>query len=99
MLDSEHVETFGVDQLGVKPVVGLLLVEDVPERIPVGRSLYAQIERVVGIADLVPVLASGNGIGAGRQHLMNRIETPAEQPGLRTVAVDRDAERKHLAGA
>ena len=57
------------------------------------------IERVVGVADLVPVLPAGDGVGAGREHLVDRIEAPAEQAGLRAVAVERDAEREHLAGA
>src|SRR5215813_9166217 len=99
MLDAQHVQPFGIDQLGVIAVIGLVLVEDVPERIPVSRPLHAQIQRVVGIADLVPILPAGDGIGAGRQHLVDRIEAPSEQAGLRAVAVERDAERKHLAGA
>src|SRR5215475_3177955 len=99
MLDAQHVQPFGVDELGVIAVVGLVFVEDVPERIPVRRSLHAQIQRVVGVADLVPVLPAGDGIGAGRQHLVDWIEAPSEQAGLRAVAVERDAERKHSAGA
>src|SRR5215472_13245509 len=63
------------------------------------RPLHAQIQRVVGVADLVPVLPAGDGIGAGRQHLVDWIEAPSEQAGLRAVAVERDAERKYSAGA
>src|SRR5262252_6760263 len=99
MLDAQHVQPFGVDELGVIAVVGLVLVEDVPERIPVSCPLHAQIQRVVGVADFVPVLPAGDGVGTGRQHLVDRIEAPSEQAGLRAVAVERDAERKHLAGA
>ena len=99
VLDAQHVEPLGIDELGVVAVVGLLLVEDVPERIPVGGALHAQVQRVVGVADLVPVLPAGHGVGAGREHLMDRIEAAAEQAGLRAVAVERDAERKHFAGA
>src|SRR5215472_10329674 len=99
MLDAQHVQPFGVDELGVIAVVGLIFVEDVPERIPMSRPLHAQIQRVVGVADLVPVLPAGDGIGAGRQHLVDWIEAPSEQAGLRAVAVERDAERKHSAGA
>ena len=72
MLDAEHVQPPRVDQLGVMAVVGLVLVEDVAERIPVGGALHAQIERVVGVADLVPVLPAGDGVGAGREHLVDR---------------------------
>src|SRR5204863_2466042 len=59
----------------------------------------AQVKRVVGVADLVPVLPSGDRVGAGRQHLVDRIEASAEQAGLRSVAVEWDAEREHLAAA
>src|SRR5499427_857377 len=99
MLDAQHVQPFGVDELGVVAVVGLVLVEDVPERIPVRSPLHAQVQRVVGVADLVPVLSAGDGVGAGRQHLMDRIEASSKQARLRAVAVERDAEREHLAGA
>src|SRR6185437_7081370 len=99
MLDSENVEALGVDQLGVIAVIGLVFVEDVAERIPVRGALHAQHQSIVGIADLVPVLPLGNGIGAGGEHLMDRIESAAEQPGLRSMDVKRNAERKYLAGA
>ena len=99
MLDAQHVQPLGVDELGVVAVVSLVLVENVPERIPVGGALHTQIEGVVGVANLVPVLAAGNGVGAGREHLVDGIEAPAEQAGLRPVAVERDAEREHLAPA
>src|SRR5262249_1830710 len=46
---------------------------------------------------LVPVLPFGNGVGAGGEHLMDRIEAPAKQTGLRPVGVERNAEREHLA--
>src|SRR5207248_9141530 len=69
------------------------------QRVPVGRALDAQIQRVVGIADLVPILPAGNGIGAGREHLVNGIEAASEETGLRTVAIKRDTERENLARA
>ena len=87
------------DQLGVVTVVGLVLVEDVPERVPVRGALHAQGQGVVGIADLVPVLLAGDGVGAGGQHLMDRIEASAEQAGLGAGAIERNAKRKHLAGS
>ena len=86
VLDAEHVEALGIDQLGVVAVIGLVLVEHVAERIPMGGALHAQHQRVVGVADLVPVLPPGDGVGAGRQHLVDRIEAAAEQSVLRTVA-------------
>src|SRR3984893_7377809 len=81
------------------PVVRLLLVEDVTQRIPMGGALHTQMERVVRVADLVPILPAGNGVGPGRQHLMDGIEASSEEAGLRAVAVEGDAERKHLARA
>ena len=85
--------------LGIVAVVGLVLVEDVPERVPVGGALHAQIESIVGVANLVPILPAGDGIGAGCEHLVDGVEASSKQPGLRTVAVERDAQREHLAGA
>ena len=99
MLDAEHVEALGIDQLGVVAVIGLVLVEDVAERIPMRGALHAQHQRVVGVADLVPVLPLGDRVGAGRQHLVDRIEAAAEQAVLRPVGVERNAEREDLAGA
>ncbi len=99
MLDAEHAQPLGIDQLGVVAVVGLVLVEDVAERVPMRRALDAEHERVVGVADLVPVLLAGDGVSAGRQHLVDRVEAAAEQSGLRAFAVERNAEREHLAGA
>ena len=99
MLDAEHGEAARVDQLGVVAVIGLVLVEDVAERVPMRGALHAQHQRVVGVADLVPVLLAGDGVGAGGEHLVDRVEAAAEQAVLRAVAVERDAEREHLAGA
>src|SRR5260221_5172689 len=62
------------------------------------RALDAEHQRIVGVADLVPVLLAGDGVGAGRQHLVDRVEAAAEQSGLRAFAVERNAEREHLAG-
>ena len=98
MLDAEHGEAARVDQLGVVAVIGLVLVEDVAERVPMRRALHAQHQRVVGVTDLVPVLLAGDGVGAGRQHLVDRVEAAAEQAVLRAGLVERDAEREHLAG-
>ena len=97
MLDAEHGEAAAVDQLGVMAVVALVLEEDVPERVPVRRALHAQHDGVVGVADLVPVLLAGDRVGAGRQHLVDRIEAAAEQAGLRPRAIERNAERERLA--
>ena len=99
MLDAEHREPARVDQLGVVAVIGLVLVEDVAERVPMRGALHAQHQRVVGVAKLVPVLPAGDGVGAGGQHLVDRIEAAAEQAGLRPGAVERNAEREHLAAA
>ena len=62
------------------------------------RALHAQHQGVVGVAQLVPVLLAGERVGAGGEHLVDRIEAPAEQAALRTGAVERNAERERLAG-
>ncbi len=80
-------------------IVGLVLIENVAERIPVGGALDAKHERIVGVADLVPVLPLGDRIGAGRQHLVDRIEAAAEQAVLRAIGIERNAKREDLAGA
>src|SRR5262249_37565410 len=67
-------------------------------RVPMGRALDAQVERVVGVADLVPVLPARDRVGSGRQHLVDGIEAAAKKAGLRAAAVERDAEREYLAG-
>ena len=65
-----------------------------------GRALHRQVDGVVGVADVRHlVLAAGDRIGAGRQHGVDRIPAPAEQAGLRAVAVERNSEREDLAGA
>src|SRR5580704_10331195 len=74
VLDAEHVQALGIDQLGVVAVIGLVLVEDVAERVPVGRALHAQVQGVVGVAQLVPVVPAGDRVGSGREHLVDRIE-------------------------
>ncbi len=97
MLDAKHGEPPRVDQLGVETVIGLVLVEDVPERVPMRRALHAKIQRVVGVANLVPVLPAGDGVGAGGEHLMDRIEAAAEEARLRAAGVERNAEREYPA--
>ncbi len=87
------------DQLGVVAIIGLVLIEDMAERVPMRGALHTKDERVVGVANLVPVLLAGDCIGAGGQHLVDGIEAAAEQTVLRPVAVERDAERENLAGA
>ena len=65
VLDAEYREAAGVDQLGRVAVVGLVLVKDVAERIPVRCALHAKHQRVVGVTQLVPVLLAGECVGAG----------------------------------
>src|SRR5262249_12026748 len=99
MLDSQDGKSPRVDQLGVVPVVSLVLVKDMAECIPVRGALNAECQRVVGVANLVPVLLARNSIGASRQHLVNRIESPAEQAGLRPGTVERNAKCEYFTGA
>ena len=99
MLDAEHGQAARVDQLGVVAIIGLVLVEHMAERIPMRGALHAQHDGVVGVADLVPVLLAGDGVGAGGEHLVDRVEAAAEQAVLRALAVERYAERERLTGA
>ena len=99
VLDAENAETLGVDQVRVMAVIGFVLVEDVAERVPMRRALHAQHDGVVGITQVVPVLPPGGGVGAGGQHLVNRVEAAAEQAVLRTLGIERHAQREHLAGS
>src|SRR6476660_1403022 len=99
VLDAEHRKAARVDQLGVVSVVSLVLIEDVSKRIPMSGALHAQGQSIVGITDLVPVLLAGNGIGAGGQHLVDRIEASTEQASLWTGTIEWNAKGKYLAGA
>src|SRR6476646_10038082 len=98
MLDPEHGKSARIDKFGVVSVVGFVFVEDVPQGVPMRCALHTKSQCVVGVADLVPVLLSGNGVGAGRQHLVDRIETPPEQAGLWPGAIKRNSQCKDLAG-
>jgi hypothetical protein len=65
-----------------------------------GGSLHRHVDGIVGVADAgILVVATGNRVGTGGQHGVDRIPAPAEQAGLRAVAIERNAEREHLAGA
>src|SRR6185437_14800915 len=74
VFNTEYVEAARIDHLGLVAIVTFVLVEDVAERVPVRSALHAQHESVVGIANLVPVLPPGDGVGTRGQHLMDRIE-------------------------
>ena len=80
---------------GVMPVVHLVVIEDVPERIPVRRRLDRHVERIVGVeqAGLPP----GQRIGAGGEHGMDGVPALAEQAALRSASAQWDAEGKDLA--
>src|SRR5215469_5103172 len=41
MLDAENVKPLGIDQLGVVAVIGLVLIKNVAERIPMRGALHA----------------------------------------------------------
>ena len=100
VLDAELADAAAVDFARVETVIHLVFVEDVAERIPMGGGLHRHIDGVVGVADARHfVLAAGDRVGAGRQHGVDRIPAAAEQAGLRAAAVERNAEREHLAGA
>ena len=100
VLDAELAQAVAVDLARIEAVIHFVFVEDVAERIPMRGALHRHVDGVVGVADARHlVLAAGDRVGAGRQHGVDRIPAAAEQAGLRAVAVERDAERKDLAGA
>jgi len=84
--------------LGVVTIIHLVLIEDVAERIPVGRSLHRHVDGVVGVTHLVGfILTSGDGIGACGQHGVNWVPAPAEQAALRSAAIERNAHAEDFA--
>src|SRR6202000_2419631 len=95
---AENMKTAGVDLLGVVSVIGLVFVKHVTERVPMRCALYTQHQRLVCVPELVPVLPPSNSVGAGREHLVDRIETATEQSILRTGRIERYAQSEHLAG-
>ena len=95
VLDAELGEPVAVDGAGVMPVVHLVVIEDVPQRIPVRRRLDRHVERIVGIEQ--PLLPAGHRIGAGGEHGVDRVPALAEQTALRPGVAQRDAEREDLA--
>ena len=98
MLDAEHVHAAAVDAARVVAVVHLVVEEDVAERVPVRRGLHRHVDGVVGEAQLVGLVeAAGDGVGAGREHGVDRVPAPAEEAALRTLLVQRDAHGEDLA--
>src|SRR5258708_116320 len=60
VLDAELAQAVAVDLARIEAVVHLLLIEDVAERIPMGRALHRHVDGVVGVADVGHhVLAAG----------------------------------------
>ncbi len=81
----EHVQPASIDHSRIVADIFLVLVKDVAQRIPLGGPLNTKIERVVGVANFVflpvscaPAMASVTSL----YHLMDRIETSAEQACL-----------------
>ena len=95
VLDAELAHPIGVDGGGVMPVVHLVVVEDVPQRIPVRGRLDRHVERIVGVEQ--PALPAGQRVGAGGEHGVDRVPALAEQAPLRPALPQRHAEREHLA--
>src|SRR5207248_11686123 len=92
VLDAELGESVAIDESRVVAVIRLVIQEDMAERIPVGRGLHRHVDGIVGVEQLA--LPTGGRIGSGRQHGVDRVPASAEQAGLRTVAVERNAERE-----
>src|SRR5690606_16713241 len=90
----EDIQAGRIYQLGIVPVIRLVLVEDVAQSIPMRSALHAEHDGVVSISNLIPVLLTCDCIGAGRQHLVNGVEASAEEPRLRAFGVERNAKCK-----
>ena len=91
--------------LGGGPVaVHLAFVEDVGERVPVGRRLQRQDDGVVGVADPAgdrfaeQALGAGGVFGAGQGRVADAV-VAAEVAGLGTAGVEGHAEADDLSGA
>ena len=69
---------------GMMPVVHLVVIEDVPQRIPVRRRLDRHVERIVGVEQAV--LPPGQRIGAGGEHGVDWVPALAEQAALRSAS-------------
>src|SRR5262249_50519336 len=83
MFDAKLAEAVAIDQPGVVAVVHPFLVEDMAERVPMGRALHRHVDGVIGVADIWDhVLAARHRVGACRQHGVDRVPAAAEQAGL-----------------
>jgi hypothetical protein len=81
VLDAELARAIRVHRASGMPVVHLVMVEDVPKRIPVRGRLDRHVERIVGVEQAA--LPARQRIGAGRQHGVDGVPAFAEQPTLR----------------
>ena len=95
VLDAELGDAVGVDGRGVMPVVHLVVIEDVAQRIPVRGRLDRHVERIVGVEQAA--LPAGQRVGAGGEHGVDGVPALAEQAALRAALPERHAEREHLA--
>ena len=86
-----------IDEACVVTVPHFVVVEDVAERVPLRAALQRQRHHVVGVAQAALVLIAGDGVGAGGQHGVNRIEAVAPEAFLRAEFVEVKSERKRLA--
>ena len=98
ILDAVLVGAPAVDERGGVPVPHLLAEEHVGQRVPLGRGLGRQVDRVVRVPETRrDVVLAGHRVGAGRQHLVHGVPASAEDPALRPVLVQAQAEPEHLA--
>ena len=99
--DVVSLGALGTDERAVAAVVHAVLVEDVRQRVPLGRRLQRHDDHVVGEAvalDAVGGLPARLHVGSGRHHRALRVE-PVRRLELRRVRLEVDSQREGLAAS
>ena len=104
LLRAEARRTEAGDLCRGDPVVGVAVVKDVRQAVPVRRRLEVQDDRVVGVAHLSrqrlarPLLGSDDVIAPGGHRVAKAVE-PSVRAGLRTALIEVHCQRDDPAGA
>ncbi len=99
--DVVRLGALRTDEGAVAAVVHAVLVEDVRQRVPLGRRLERHDDHVVGEAvalDAVGGLPARLHVGSGRHHRALRVE-PVRHLELRRVRLEVDSQREGLAAS
>jgi hypothetical protein len=98
LLDAVLVRSATVDERGRIAVPHLVAEEHVRQRIPLRGGLSRQIDGVIRVAQpRRHIMLAGHGIGARRQHLVQRVPASAEKATLRPVLIQIETEPEDLA--